>query len=126
MMTYTVYREMFFSAAHHLRNYHGKCENLHGHNWKVRVYVSRDRLDANGFVLDFKDLSRILTDILEVLDHQDVNVIPPFDRLNPTAENLAAYLLNQAEQQVKAIDDSLTISKVMVWESDKSCAIVEV
>jgi 6-pyruvoyltetrahydropterin/6-carboxytetrahydropterin synthase len=125
-MTYTVYRESFFSAAHHLRNYHGKCENLHGHNWKVRVYVSREQVDSNGFVLDFKELTRILNDILERLDHQDINAVPPFDRLNPTAENLAAYVHEESQKLVAEVDATLTVSKVMVWESDKSCAIVEV
>jgi 6-pyruvoyltetrahydropterin/6-carboxytetrahydropterin synthase len=125
-MTYTVYRESFFSAAHHLRNYHGKCENLHGHNWKVRVYVSREQVDSNGFVLDFKELTRILNDILERLDHQDINAVPPFDRLNPTAENLAAYVHEESQKLVAEVDANLTVSKVMVWESDKSCAIVEV
>jgi 6-pyruvoyltetrahydropterin/6-carboxytetrahydropterin synthase len=125
-MTYTVYRETFFSAAHHLRNYRGKCENLHGHNWKVRVYVSREQVDANGFVLDFKELTRILDVILERLDHQDINAVPPFDRLNPTAENLAAYVHDEAQKLVTEVDATLTVSKVMVWESDKSCAIVEV
>ncbi len=125
-MKYSVYRETFFSAAHHLRNYRGKCENVHGHNWRVRVFVSADCLDGDGFVVDFKTLDQVINEIADTLDHQDVNTIPPFDHLNPTAENIALYILTEADRMMRKLDERLLVSRVMVWESDKSCAIVEV
>ncbi len=123
-MKYSVYRESFFSAAHHLRNYKGKCENVHGHNWRVRVYVSGP-LDKNGFVMDFKDLDKLIAAVADRLDHHDINAVAPFDTLNPTAEHIAAYIYKECETLLAAISANLIIDKVMVWESEKSCAIVE-
>lgn len=120
-----VYREIYFSSAHHLRNYCGKCENIHGHNWKVRLYVTRNELTATGFVMDFKDIDRILKKITDALDHKDLNSINEFKELNPTAENIAKYIFIQCSTEVKLQDPLATVSKVMVWESEKSCAIVE-
>ena len=124
-MKYTVYKEIFFSAAHRLRSYNGKCENLHGHNWKVRVCVTSEKLDETGFVIDFKILSEIMKDITDILDHQNVNEVPPFDTLNPTAENIATYFLHEAGKKVKEVREDIFVTKVMVWESEKSCATVE-
>mgnify|MGYP001472141750 CR=1 FL=1 len=124
-MRYSVYREAFFSAAHHLRNYNGKCENIHGHNWRVRVYASSDSLDKDGFVLDFKVMDKIINNVIERLDHMDINCITPFDVKNPTAENIAEHIFNESQKEVKKIRENLYISGVHVWESDKSCAIVE-
>ena len=120
-----VYREIYFSSAHHLRNYCGKCENIHGHNWKVRLYVTRSELTATGFVMDFKDIDRILKKITEALDHCDLNSINEFSDINPTAENIAKYLFIRCDAEVKLSDPSAGVSRVMVWESEKSCAIVE-
>lgn len=120
-----VYREVYFSSAHHLRNYCGKCENIHGHNWKVRLYVTRDELTATGFVMDFKDIDRILKKITDVLDHKDLNSMNEFKELNPTAENIAKYIFIQCDSEVRLQDTLSRVSKVMVWESEKSCAIVE-
>lgn len=124
-MKIEVYREIYFSSAHHLRNYCGKCENIHGHNWRVRLYVSRTELNGTGFVMDFKDLDRILKKITDVLDHKDLNSLDEFADLNPTAENIAIYIFNKSDAEVKMIDNLSRVTKVMVWESDKSCAIVE-
>ncbi|HNW82738.1 MAG TPA: 6-carboxytetrahydropterin synthase QueD [bacterium] len=120
-----VYREIYFSSAHHLRNYCGKCENIHGHNWKVRLYVTRNELTATGFVMDFKDIDRILKKITDVLDHKDLNSMDEFKVLNPTAENIAKYIFVQCDAEIKLQDSLSSVSKVMVWESEKSCAIVE-
>jgi len=122
---YLVYRESHFSAAHRLRNYHGKCENLHGHNWRVRFYISRTALTTEGFVMDFKKMDAILSEVLERLDHCDLNEVPPFDKVNPTAEHLARYLFEETTRIVSQHDPSCAVERVMVWESDKSCAIVE-
>lgn len=124
-MSYVVYREAQFSAAHRLRNYHGTCENVHGHNWRVRLYVSRPALTSEGFVMDFKEIDAILAEVLKPLDHHDLNAVPPFDTINPTAEHLAHYLFEEAKRVVSQRDPSCTVVRVMVWESDKSCAIVE-
>lgn len=124
-MKFTVYRECFFSSAHHLRNYNGKCENIHGHNWRVRVYVSKDNLDDDGFVIDFKALDKIINETADILDHQDINSLAPFDKLNPTAENIALYFYEKCGKLIKDFDPQLSVGRVMIWESEKSCAIVE-
>ena len=123
-MKLEVYREVQFSSAHRLRNYHGKCENLHGHNWRVRLFVTRENLDATGFVMDFKVLDAVLKEIMELLDHKDLNSLKEFETVNPTAENIAILVFKLAEEKIAAIDKEVRVSKVCVWESDKSCAIV--
>ncbi len=103
-----------FSAAHNLRDYKGKCENLHGHNWKVEVEVQGKKLGKSGMLIDFHDLKYEVENILEKLDHGYLNEISPFDKINPTSENLAKYIF-----------ECLSIchlSKVTVWESDTACA----
>ena len=124
-MKLEVYREVQFSSAHRLRNYHGKCENLHGHNWRVRLFVTRAQLDETGFVMDFKVLDAVLKNIMELLDHKDLNSLKEFEIVNPTAENIALLIFRLAEKEISAIDKEVKVSKVCVWESDKSCAIVE-
>jgi len=94
-----------FSSAHHLREYQGKCEELHGHNWKVGVRIAADTLDHLGMVIDFKVLKNELHKIIERLDHRNLNDIPPFNVLNPSSENI-----------------KIIVSKVTVWESDDSSA----
>ncbi len=124
-MRYLVYRETSFAAAHRLRNYRGKCENLHGHNWRVRVTVSRAGLTKEGFVMDFKDLDTLAAQVLEHLDHHDLNAVPPFDAINPTAEHIAQYIFEKLSALVAAHDGACRVEEVAVWESEKSCAIVE-
>ena len=124
-MKLEVYREVQFSSAHRLRNYHGKCENLHGHNWRVRLFVTRESLDKTGFVMDFKVLDAVLKNIMELLDNKDLNSLKEFETVNPTAENIALLIFRLAENEISAIDKEVKVSKVCVWESDKSCAIVE-
>lgn len=124
-MKFEVYREIYFSSAHHLRNYCGKCENIHGHNWRVRLYVTRSELTATGFVMDFKDIDRILKKVTDVVDHKDLNSIDDFRNVNPTAENIAGYIFSKCDEEVRLADPVAKVSRVMVWESEKSCAIVE-
>ena len=124
-MKLEVYREVQFSSAHRLRNYHGKCENLHGHNWRVRLFVTRAQFDETGFVMDFKVLDAVLKGIMDLLDHKDLNSLEEFLVVNPTAENIALLIFRLAEKEISAIDKNVSVSKVCVWESDKSCAIVE-
>ncbi len=90
---YTVRIESGFAAAHFLTNYHGKCENVHGHNYKVRVYVRGTELDSAGMLVDFGIMKRHLKTVMEKLDHHDLNAVPEF-RNSPSAERIAEYIFN--------------------------------
>lgn len=102
-----------FSAAHSLRGYKGKCEDLHGHNWKVEVAATAGALNKIGMVADFKELKEKLNKILEGLDHKHLNNIAAFKKTNPTSENLAKYIFERLE--VKRAP--YKIEKITVWES---------
>lgn len=108
-----------FSAAHQLREYQGQCENLHGHNWKVRLSVGGEVLGSVGMLMDFGDLKRILREELERLDHVFLNETPPFDSINPTSEHLAHYLAGQIAPQLPA---TVRVLAVRVWESTRCAA----
>lgn len=107
-----------FSAAHQLREYRGKCEELHGHSWTVEVAVRSEKLIKQQMVIDFKDLKSALNRILEKLDHKLLNDVKPFDELNPTSENMAKYIFD--EMRI-ALGDC-EIAWVRVWESEDSAA----
>ena len=89
-----------FSAAHQLRLYDGKYENLHGHNWSAQVTVEADELDAMGVGIDFVKLKQMVEEFLKKLDYQNINEIPPFNELNPSAENIARWLFLKLKDQV--------------------------
>ena len=105
-----------FSAAHNLRNYHGKCENLHGHNWKVEAIFAYKVLDKDGLAVDFKEVKSLLKKILEELDHAYLNETGVFKKLNPTSENLARFIYEKIGKKNK------NIASVSVWENENSCA----
>lgn len=109
-----------FAAAHNLRFYEGECERLHGHNWKVEVTVAGRKLDRSGLAMDFKVLKKILENILERLDHKYLNEIMPFDRENPSSENIARYIFNQFKEEIKG--KGIKVARVRVWESDNAAA----
>ena len=109
-----------FSSAHHLREYQGKCEELHGHNWKVGVRIAADTLDHLGMVIDFKVLKNELHKIIERLDHRNLNDIPPFNVLNPSSENIAYYIFQELKKSLG--HERIIVAKVTVWESDDSSA----
>lgn len=113
---YSIKVEANFSSAHNLRGYKGKCEQLHGHNWKIEVVVSKNKLDKLGMVLDFRFLKDKLNEIIEKLDHKYLNEIPYFKKVNPTSENIAKYIYDSLKSEV------LSLKSVTVWESDNSCA----
>lgn len=117
---YEVVVEDTFSAAHKLRNYKGKCENLHGHNWKVVVCVKGDMLDDKGILLDFHILKDELKEILKIFDHKDINKISFFKKANPTSENIASYIYKKIQESLNKY--SVKINYVKVWESDKQFA----
>lgn len=113
---YKIKIEGDFSSAHNLRGYKGKCEDLHGHNWKVEVVVARNKLDKIGMAMDFKFLKQKLNDLLEKLDHKYLNSIPYFKKVNPTSENIAKYLYDRLKTE------AADLYCVTVWESDTASA----
>jgi len=117
---YQVFIQINFSAAHFLRNYKGECENIHGHNWKVDVIVSTEALDESGMAIDFKLLKQKTNSIVKQLDHQYLNEIPHFTKINPSSENIAAYIFNLLKEELK--DTNVKLREVSVWESDTSKA----
>ncbi len=108
-----------FASAHQLREYQGKCENLHGHNWRVVLRVKGEELDKTGMLLDFGVLKKTLRDLLESLDHKFLNETVPFDTVNPTSEHLAKYLF---EQMNALLPSGVCVHDVTVYESEKSAA----
>ena len=98
---YEVRVEAGFAAGHYLRNYRGKCENPHGHNYKVQVTLRGAELDAAGLLLDFKLLKQVMRPVIDRLDHQMMNDIEPFTTLNPSAENIAKYFYDQTNRELK-------------------------
>ncbi len=110
-----------FSSAHNLRGYKGKCESLHGHNYKVELVVQGDGLDETGMLCDFKILKKHLDTTIKELDHSYLNKIKPFDKLNPTAENIAKYIYEKIKFKIQNL--KLKIDEVIVWESESQCAI---
>ena len=109
-----------FAAGHALRGYKGKCENVHGHNYKVRVTVEGEELNSIGLLMDFVDLRASIKALVERLDHRFMNDLEPFDKLNPSAENLAKYFADELGPQVKA--QGLRIYSITVWETDTTSA----
>ena len=109
-----------FAAAHKLRNFRGECEKLHGHNWRIEVVLSGDRLNEAGLLIDFKDVKTAANDILEDLDHSYLNDLPQFKNENPSSENIAAYLFQRLSSELNK--SHLKVTKVTAWESDSACA----
>jgi 6-pyruvoyltetrahydropterin/6-carboxytetrahydropterin synthase len=113
---YSLKVEGGFSSAHNLRGYKGKCEDLHGHNWRVEICVSSKKLDSIGMVLDFKYLKMKLNAFLEKLDHKYLNKLSYFKKVNPTSENIARYIYDQLKPGIPLL------GSVTVWENSTSSA----
>ena len=112
-----------FAAGHYLRNYRGKCENPHGHNYKVRVTLYGEELDRAGLLLDFKDLKDVMRDTVDRLDHQMINDLEPFTTLNPSAENLAKYFYDKTQAKLRSTTNGrVRVKDVTVWETDTTTA----
>ena len=107
-----------FNSAHNLKGYKGKCEDLHGHNWKVKVSVRSDVLDKVGMVVDFKILKACLNNVIDKLDHKYLNELEYFKKINPTSENIARYIYESMSEDV----DSPDVESVTVWETDSASA----
>ena len=118
---YEVSKEIMISATHRVREHQGGCERIHGHNWKILVYVEAKELNNMGMVIDFKDLKNIMIKVIMPMDHNDINTYPPFDKLNPTSENISKYIFDEMSKELD--DDRKHISKVEVYETDNSKAI---
>ncbi|MBI5189736.1 MAG: 6-carboxytetrahydropterin synthase QueD [Nitrospirae bacterium] len=112
--------ETKFSAAHQLRGYQGRCEKLHGHNWKVKVSVVSEVLNDIGLVMDFKDLKDATNEFLAQLEHSFVNDVFPFTEINPSSENIAKWIYDGLSKKLNT--DYLSVSMVTVYESDNACA----
>jgi 6-pyruvoyltetrahydropterin/6-carboxytetrahydropterin synthase len=105
-----------FSAAHNLRNYRGKCENLHGHNWNIEAVFAYKTLGKDGMAVDFKEAKRLLESVLEKFDHSYLNETDAFRKVNPTSENMARLIYDGVKKSNKRI------ASVSVWENENSCA----
>ena len=112
-----------FSSGHYLRNYYGKCENPHGHNYRVLVTLAGEQLDDAGLLLDFKLLKQVMRPVVEYLDHRMINDLEPFTTLNPSAENLAKYFYDQTATQLHEMTAGrVHVKDCTVFETDTSSA----
>jgi len=111
-----------FAAGHALRGYKGKCENVHGHNYKVRVTLTGPELDSVGLLYDFVHLKKVIRNVIESLDHRFLNDFPPFDTINPSAENIARHIYEQFSKQIAMPANGASISSITVWETDVTSA----
>jgi 6-pyruvoyltetrahydropterin/6-carboxytetrahydropterin synthase len=111
--------EQTFAAGHALRGYRGKCENVHGHNYKVEVLVQGEELDAIGLLVDFVEVKRLIQGVVEYLDHRFINDLPPFDVINPSAENMAKYFYDEISGKLTG---TARVGQVKVWETDITSA----
>lgn len=119
---YQVSVEETFSAGHALRNYRGKCENVHGHNYRVRITLEGPQLDSIGLLVDFTQLKQVLREVIGGLDHQFINDLQAFRSVNPSAENLAKYFYDEVSRQVTELPPGAHVSDVVVWETDTASA----
>ncbi|HEV2619695.1 MAG TPA: 6-carboxytetrahydropterin synthase QueD [Acidobacteriaceae bacterium] len=115
--------EAGFSSGHYLRNYRGKCENPHGHNYRVLVTLAGEELDEAGLLLDFKVLKTLLRPVVDYLDHQMINDLAPFTEINPSAENLARYFYDETARELQQMTQGrVRIKDCTIFETDTSFA----
>ena len=123
LLMFEVTVEDTFAAGHYLRNYKGKCEKPHGHNYKVRVTLAGKDLDKAGLLVDFKDLREVMKHVIDRLDHQMMNDVEPFTELNPSAENLAKYFFDESNSRLQRVTNGrVWIKNVTVFETDTTTA----
>ena len=116
---YSIKVEGNFSSAHNLRGYKGKCEDLHGHNWKVEVTIASGYLDKIGLLVDFRKAKSMLKSVLNALDHKRIDNVPYFKKRNPTSEIVAEYIFSRYKSKIKP---PMALESVSVWETPGSCA----
>ncbi len=109
-----------FAAAHQLALEGRKCENLHGHNWKVEVYLRGEKLDQSGVLMDFGVIKKQVAEIMDTIDHRFLNELPIFKDNPPSSENIAFYIANELQERMS--DPSIHVSRVAAWESNDACA----
>jgi len=114
--------EEAFSAGHALRGYRGKCENTHGHNYRVQIVIEGPSLDSIGLLYDFTHLKRVIRGILEGVDHKYLNDQAPFDVINPSAENLAKFFYEETSKHMDAMPEGARLARVTIWETDTTSA----
>lgn len=119
---YRLSTETEFAAAHNLREYNGKCERLHGHNYRVRTVVAGEKLGDDGMLVDFHRLKDIVDRVISRIDHRYLNEVVPFDELNPTTEHIARFIAGEVG---KGLPAGVHVAEVTCWESDK-CAVTYV
>ena len=108
-----------FASAHTLRNYPGACSRMHGHNWKVELEAEATALDDIGMGVDFRKMKDAAREVGDRLDHRYLNDLEPFDSVNPTAENIAAYLYREIAAKLNS--DTVRVSAVTLWETERAC-----
>jgi 6-pyruvoyltetrahydropterin/6-carboxytetrahydropterin synthase len=111
-----------FSSGHALRGYKGKCENVHGHNYRVQVTLEGPQLDNIGLLVDFTELKKVMRGVIGRLDHQFINDLEPFTTVNPSAENLAKYFFEEISGQLKTLPPGANLKVVVIWETDTAHA----
>ncbi len=114
--------EETFSAGHALRGYRGKCENVHGHNYRIRVTLEGPQLDSIGLLVDFTQLKQVMREIIGGLDHQFINDLEAFRSVNPSAENLAKYFYDEVTRKLTGLPPGARITDTILWETDTSRA----
>ena len=117
--SYTLKIVTDFASAHTLRDYPGACSRMHGHNWKVEVEVIADTLDNVGMGIDFKEIKKCTKQVTAELDHRYINEIKPFDEINPTAENIAAYIYRGVGELINS--ERVRVSSVTLWKTERAC-----
>lgn len=115
---YEVWVKTNFSGAHHLRNYGGKCEGVHGHNWVVEIFIDCKKLDNIGLGIDFVEVKNNLSEVIKKLDHKDLNELAFFKDKNPSAENIAYFIYQELKDRINT--SGINLSKVLVKESENS------
>jgi 6-pyruvoyltetrahydropterin/6-carboxytetrahydropterin synthase len=113
---YDIFIDTHFAGAHHLRDYPGQCEKPHGHNWKVKVTVRATELDSCGMGMDFKLLKKVVKEVIDLLDHHDLNTLPYFEIKNPSSEHIAEFIYEQTDKRL--VSDTYGIFSVVVKETD--------
>ena len=114
--------EETFSAGHALRGYRGKCENVHGHNYKVRIVLEGPGLDSIGLLYDFTHVKRVVREIVAEVDHKFLNDQAPFDEINPSAENLAKFFYDETSRRMEHMPEGARLARVTIWETDTTSA----
>lgn len=122
LVMFQVSVEDTFSSGHALRGYKGKCENVHGHNYRVQITVEGPQVDTIGLLVDFTQLKRVMRGIIARLDHQFINDLEPFTTINPSAENLAKYFFETMASELKDLPPGAKLKEVVIWETDTAQA----